>query len=61
LGWKWITAQYSCCLSATFGIEDADGTRYLDVSATGPLGETGLTSGLHHGIQEYNIEQNGAA
>jgi uncharacterized protein (TIGR02001 family) len=56
LGWKWFTAKYSYSLSDTFGIEDADGTWYLDISAALPLGETGLTLGAHYGMQEYSID-----
>jgi uncharacterized protein (TIGR02001 family) len=56
LGWKWFSAKYSYSVSDTFGIEDADGTWYLDLSAAVPLGETGLTLGLHYGMQEYEID-----
>lgn len=53
VGWKWLTGKYSYSLDDTFGVNDADGTSYLDLSANVPLGETGLTLGLHYGIQEY--------
>jgi uncharacterized protein (TIGR02001 family) len=59
LGWKWITAKYSYYLSdEVFGFADADGSDYLDVSVSVPLGETGLTAGAHWGT--FNFENNGA-
>jgi uncharacterized protein (TIGR02001 family) len=54
LGWKWLSAKYSYSFDDTFGVKDADGTWYLDLSANVPLGETGLTLGLHYGMQEYD-------
>lgn len=51
--WKWFTLKYSHSLGDTFGVRDADGTYYLDFSASVPVGETGLTLGAHYGIQEY--------
>lgn len=52
--WKWLTAKYSHSFGDTFGWPDADGTWYLDLSAAIPLGETGLTLGLHWGKQKYD-------
>ena len=55
LGWKWITAKYSHVVSdKAFGVRDADGTYYFDLSAAVPLGETGLTVGAHYGWQEFD-------
>ncbi len=52
--WKWFTVKYSHALSnKVFGVRDARGTYYLDLSASVPLGETGLTLGAHYGIQKY--------
>ena len=51
--WKWFTAKYSHSLGDTFGVRDASGTYYLDLSASVPVGETGLTLGAHYGIQKY--------
>jgi uncharacterized protein (TIGR02001 family) len=50
LGWKWFTVKYSYYVSdEVFGF-DADGSAdYLDISASLPLGETGLTLGAHWG------------
>lgn len=63
--WKWFTLKYSQSLkSKTFGVNDSRGTYYLDLSASFPLGETGLTLGAHYGIQKYKgrdpINTNGA-
>lgn len=53
LGWKWLSAKYSHSLGDTFGVDNASGTYYLDLSATIPLAESGFTLGLHYGIQKY--------
>lgn len=53
LGWKWFTLKYSYSLGDTFGLRDADGSDYWDLSATFPLAETGLSAGLHYGIQKF--------
>jgi uncharacterized protein (TIGR02001 family) len=69
LGWKWFTVKYYYAISdAVFGFgrptgpADADGSNYLDISASLPVGETGLTLGAHWGTfsfenysaQDYN-------
>lgn len=52
--WKWFTVKYSHALSNhVFGVKDARGTYYLDVSASFPVGDTGLTLGAHWGTQQY--------
>lgn len=59
LGWKWFTAKYSYTVSSgSFGFANADGSNYLDISASVPLGETGLTAGAHWGT--FNFENNSA-
>jgi uncharacterized protein (TIGR02001 family) len=59
LGWKWFTAKYSYYLSnEVFGFANADGSDYFDISASVPLGETGLTAGAHWGT--FKFENNGA-
>lgn len=65
LGWKWFTVKYSYAVSdEVFGFGkptgafDADGSSYLDVSASLPIGETGLTLGAHWGT--FNFENYGA-
>ncbi|MEK6663663.1 MAG: TorF family putative porin [Pseudomonadota bacterium] len=53
--WKWFSVKYSHALSSdVFGVKDARGTSYLDLSASVPVGETGLTLGAHYGIQKYD-------
>lgn len=53
--WKWFSVKYSHALSKNvFGVKDARGTGYLDLGASFPLGDTGLTAGLHYGIQKYS-------
>lgn len=52
--WKWFTVKYSHSINdETFGVGDSSGTNYLDLSASVPLGDTGLTLGAHYGIQNY--------
>ncbi len=65
LGWKWFTLKYSYALSdAVFGFGkptgafDADGSNYLEINASLPVGETGLTLGAHWGT--FNFENYGA-
>jgi uncharacterized protein (TIGR02001 family) len=54
LGWKWFTVKYSYGISdEIFGFSNADGSSYLDISASFPLGETGLTLGAHWGTFEF--------
>ncbi len=53
VGWKWLSLKYSQSLGDTFGVKDSSGTYYLDLSANVPIAETGLTLGLHYGIQRY--------
>lgn len=55
LGWKWFTVKYSHTVSdGSFGFSNADGSNYLDISASVPVGETGLTLGAHWGT--FNFE-----
>lgn len=59
LGWKWFTTKYSYYVSdEVFGFANADGSDYLDISASVPIGETGLTAGAHWGT--FNFKNNGA-
>lgn len=53
VGYKWITAKYSYSLGKTFGIAEARGTDYLDISANYTLADTGITLGAHVGKQSY--------
>jgi uncharacterized protein (TIGR02001 family) len=53
IGWKWLTAKYSYSLGDTFGVPDASGTSYIDLSASYPVADTGITLGAHYGKQTY--------
>lgn len=53
VGYKWITAKYSYSLGDTFGVPDAKGTGYFDLSASYALPDTGVTLGAHVGRQSY--------
>lgn len=60
LGWKWFTVKYYYSISdETFGFADSEGSSYLDISASVPVGETGLTVGAHWGT--FSFENNGPA
>lgn len=53
--WKWFSLKYSHALSnKVFGVTDARGTYYLDLSASVPVAETGLTLGAHYGTQVFD-------
>ncbi len=53
IGYKWISVKYSDSLGDTFGIPNASGTSYIDVSASYALGDSGYTLGAHYGKQTY--------
>jgi uncharacterized protein (TIGR02001 family) len=58
LGWKWFTVKYSYYLSdEVFGFANADGSDYLDLSVSLPIGETGVTLDAHWGT--FSFENNG--
>jgi uncharacterized protein (TIGR02001 family) len=55
LGWKWFTVKYSYYVSdEVFGFAKADGSDYLDISASYPVGDTGLTLGAHWGTFSFD-------
>ncbi|MDP2031050.1 MAG: TorF family putative porin [Thiobacillus sp.] len=59
MGWKWFTVKYSYYISdEVFGFADADGSDYLGISASVPLGETGLTAGASWGT--FGFDNNSA-
>jgi len=53
IGYKWITAKYSYSLGDTFGVSNAKGTGYLDISANYGVGDSGYTLGAHYGKQTF--------
>lgn len=60
LGWKWLSAKYSYSVQDdTFGVRDAQGTYYLDLTATVPLADLsksleGISLIAHWGYQKYD-------
>jgi uncharacterized protein (TIGR02001 family) len=58
LSWKWVTFKFSDSLGDTFGVCDASGTYYADLTAAVPLPKD-LTLTLHGGKQEYKGTCNG--
>ncbi len=53
LGYKWFTLKYSRSLGNTFALPNASGTSYIDLSASYPIPDTGITLGAHYGKQTY--------
>jgi uncharacterized protein (TIGR02001 family) len=53
IGWKWLTAKYSRSLGDTFGIANAGGTSYIDLSGSYTIDGPGITLGAHYGKQTY--------
>jgi uncharacterized protein (TIGR02001 family) len=54
LGWKWFTAKLSYGVgSKTFGVRDSKGTWYLDLSASVPLADSGVTLMAHWGDKKF--------
>ncbi len=59
VGWKWFTAKYSYGVgNKTFAVRNSQGTWYLDLSASYPVGDTGLTLMAHWGDQKYRGTDN---
>jgi uncharacterized protein (TIGR02001 family) len=57
LGWKWFGVKYSYYVSdEVFGFGDADGSSYLALTGSLPVGETGLTLGASWGT--FSFESN---
>ena len=55
LSWKWLSAKLSYSLQdKTFGVDDSQGTYYLDLSVAYPVGDTKLTLIGHYGVQKYS-------
>ena len=52
LGWKWVNLKYSYAFSDLFGVEDSDGSDYLDLTIAVPLNEK-LSLAAHAGRQRY--------
>lgn len=52
VGWKWATLKYSVAFSNLFGVEDSEGSDYLDLTVTVPLNEQ-FTFIAHAGRQGF--------
>ena len=48
-----VTAKLSYALGDLFGISEAKGSTYIDLSAAYPIADSGVTLGLHYGKQTY--------
>ncbi|WP_035382561.1 TorF family putative porin [Ferriphaselus sp. R-1] len=53
VGYKWISAKYSYGLGQFLTVPGAAGTNYLDLTATVPVADTGITVVAHVGKQTY--------
>jgi len=60
IGWKWISLKYSYSLGNTFGVADAKGTDYIDLSANYPIEDTGIILGAHYGRQDFKGQYAGS-
>ena len=54
LSWKWLSAKLSYSLTEYFGFIDSEGSYYLDLSASYPLGDTGVTLLGHYGYTKVD-------
>jgi len=62
LSWKWLSAKYSYSLdNKTFGVPNSDGTWYLDLTASVPLGSSGFTAIAHWGKQKFRGDTAGVS
>lgn len=53
IGYKWISAKYSYALGKFLTVPSASGTNYLEINASYPVADTGITVGAHYGKQTY--------
>ena len=53
IGYKWVTAKYSHGLGKFLTVPGATGTNYIEINASIPVADTGLTFGAHLGKQTY--------
>jgi uncharacterized protein (TIGR02001 family) len=54
IGWKWVSVKASYNVQDYFGVANSDGTWYIDLSATYPIGETGWALLGHYGHADVN-------
>jgi len=60
IGWKWLSAKYSYSLGDTFGVANAKGSSYINLTASYPVPNTSWTLGAHWGKQTYKGSANDA-
>ncbi len=53
IGYKWFSAKYSYSLGQFLTLPDAVGTNYIDLTATYPVADSGVTVIAHVGKQTY--------
>lgn len=53
LAYKFLSAKVSYSLGDLFGVSNARGSTYVDLSANYPVADTGVTLGAHIGKQTY--------
>lgn len=53
IGYKWVTAKYSYGLGKFLTVPGARGTNYVEINASIPLADTGITFSAHAGRQTY--------
>lgn len=53
VSWKWLTAKLSYVLGDYFGVRNAEGTLYADLSASYPIGKSGVTLLAHVGSLKW--------
>ena len=59
IGWKWATLKYSYAFSDLFGVEDSEGSDYLDLTITVPLNDK-FTVAAHAGRQKFTRREHGS-
>lgn len=48
-----VTAKLSYSLGGLFGVSHAEGSTYLELNASYPVADSGITVGAHYGMQTY--------
>jgi uncharacterized protein (TIGR02001 family) len=53
VGYSIVSAKLSYSLGDLFGVADAKGSTYMEVNASYPIADSGVTVGAHYGKQKY--------
>jgi uncharacterized protein (TIGR02001 family) len=51
--YSFVTAKLSYCLGDLFGVAEAKGSTYMELNASYPIADTGITLSAHYGKQTY--------